>query len=283
MKKTDYVSLYKSKKSYKVNENDIPTENDSLVIGCIDIPITTKCTLKCKNCSSLMPYYKETTIFDIDYLINSINALFSVVDKIIRVNVLGGEPFIHPKLDLIIKALNKDRVKKVYIITNGTIVPTKKELLDALKQENVEVRVSNYLSISSKIEKIKTVFEQNKIKYTIKQFGENDFNWFNFGDFKNRNRTKEELDSQFVSCDVEWGSYLKGKLYPCPRSAHADDLSLIPHNENNYIDILELSNDKEMLRKILEEFITRKDSYPCCNYCNRGTNLCEKVKVAEQE
>ena len=282
MTKIDYISLFKQKKSYKITNEDIPNVDNPLIIGCLDLPITTMCTLKCKNCSSLMPYYQHPTLFSTEVILKQLDVLFSVVDKILRVNVLGGEPFLHKDLDKIIRKLSPDKVKKVLIITNGTVVPKNKELLLALRQKNVEVRISDYKSVSINMIFLLLLLEVNKIHYTIKSFGKDSFNWYDFGDFSNRGRTTEELNKQYLNCDVEWGSIIDGKLFPCPRSAHATDLGLISNDSSNYINIFKLSNDKSQLKKQLEDFIINDKAFNCCNYCDRGTSLCKKVKVAEQ-
>lgn len=54
----------------------------------IEIPITTKCTLKCKACSNLIPYYKKPCDLDIDILSESIDTLLECVNNIVYVRLL---------------------------------------------------------------------------------------------------------------------------------------------------------------------------------------------------
>lgn len=105
--------------------------------------------------------------------------------------------------------------------------------------------------------------------------------WYDYGGFNKRNRSKLELDEQKAHCDVEWYCLLDGKLYPCPRAAHATDIGLIPDDSDNYF--CWNKKTKEDNQKNLLSFILRSKGFPACDYCDRGTNLCNTVKVAEQK
>ena len=76
-----------------------------LNIKYIDIMITEKCSLKCKDCSNLMQYYQKPVNSDLNILINSIDKIMASVDKIFEFRVLGGEPFMNKEIGKIIKHL----------------------------------------------------------------------------------------------------------------------------------------------------------------------------------
>ena len=59
----------------------------------IEIPITTICTLKCKACSNLIPYYKKPCEINIDTLLESIDIFFKCINNIVYVRVLRGRTF----------------------------------------------------------------------------------------------------------------------------------------------------------------------------------------------
>ena len=88
---------YEDHTSFKLTE-DMVSEDFELVVGSIDVSLTTRCNLKCKNCGSLMPFYAHPKDVELDTIIKSLDRFFSCVDRVVRINVIGGEPFLYPHL-----------------------------------------------------------------------------------------------------------------------------------------------------------------------------------------
>ena len=88
---------YKNHTSFKLTE-DMVNDDFELVVGSIDVSLTTRCNLKCKNCGSLMPLYAHPKDVELDVIIKSLDRFFACVDRVVRVNVIGGEPFLYPYL-----------------------------------------------------------------------------------------------------------------------------------------------------------------------------------------
>lgn len=261
---------------------DMVKDDDELVIGSIDIPMTTRCNLRCKNCGNLMTMYKKQSDVDIDIILQSLDRFFMCVDKVVRVNVLGGEPFLYPHMTEVIEYLNNtDQVVIVKTATNGTVVPDNPRLWEALKNPKNEVRISHYEAYDGKVTRLVEKMDQYGIKHTTKQFGVNDYLWYDFGGFEPRNRTDEVLTEQYRNCIVEWYSFFKGKLYPCPRTAHAVDLGFI-EPADNCIDCYDDTVPISELKAQLQDFVFERKYYSCCNQCDRGTGRCPVVPVAEQ-
>lgn len=273
---------YKDNTSFHMNIADYLTGDEELVVGSIDVCMTTRCDLKCKGCGSLMPMYSHPKDVEIDLIIHSLDRFFSVVDRVFRVNVIGGEPFLYPHMDQIIEYLNdKDEVVKVVVPTNGTVVPENPRLYEALRNPKNHVRISHYEAFDKKAGKLLARLEEEKIDYSVKFFGKDTYLWYDFGDYQLRNRSSEELARQFYECEVEWMSLYRGKLYPCPRAAHSIDLGFQPA-EGNYIEIADESVSLEELKANLEKFVYETAFYPACNRCDRGTGKCPVIPVAEQ-
>lgn len=278
--RSQMIERYSNSKSYKLDFEKMPMDS-KVVLGCFDIPVTTKCTLRCKHCSSLMPYYKSTQNFDMAQLLNDVQKLIDNVDYVPRINVLGGEPFLHPELYKLLHLLNDNsKVEKVRIITNGTVIPhNSPELIHELLEPKMQVRISHYTLGNVDAKKFALFLDANHVQYTFKEFGENEFQWFDFGDFGCRNRTAEELLIQKNKCDVEWYSYLDGKLFCCPRAAHATDANLIAISDSNYFDVRNSTSNTKM---DLFRYVMGNRPGSACNHCDRGTANCKIVKVAEQ-
>lgn len=276
------LNHYKDNTSFHMNIEDYLTGDEELVVGSIDVCMTTRCDLKCKGCGSLMPMYEHPKDIELDLIIKSLDRFFSVVDKVFRVNVIGGEPFLYPNMDKIIEYLNqKDQVVKVVVPTNGTVAPENPNLYEALRNPKNHVRISHYEAFDKRTGKLLEKLKFEGVDFSVKQFGENTYLWYDFGDFELRNRTNEELTKQYYECEVEWMSLFRGKLYPCPRAAHSIDLGLQPCN-GNFVDIADESISLDELKRNIEKFVYETPFYPACNRCNRGTNLCPVIPVAEQ-
>ena len=273
---------YKDNTSFHMNIADYLTGEEELVVGSIDVCMTTRCDLKCKGCGSLMPMYKHPKDVEIELILHSLDRFFSVVDRVFRVNVIGGEPFLYPHMDQIIEYLNnRDEVVKVVVPTNGTVMPENPRLYEALRNPKNHVRISHYESFDKKAGKLLARLEAEKIDHSVKIFGEGTYLWYDFGAYELRNRTDAELTKQYYECEVEWMSLYRGKLYPCPRAAHSIDLGFQPA-EGNYIEIADESISLEELKANLEKFVYETPFYPACNRCDRGTGKCPVIPVAEQ-
>ena len=80
-----------------------------------------------------MPYFSNPEIISNETNIKAIRKILEVVDEITIVRVLGGEPFLHPKLrDFIHFLVCSEKILNVQVVTNGTIAP-KEELIESLK------------------------------------------------------------------------------------------------------------------------------------------------------
>lgn len=273
---------YKDNTSFHMNIADHLTGDEELVVGSIDVCMTTKCDLRCKGCGSLMPMYEHPQDVEIELILNSLDKFFSVVDRVFRVNVIGGEPFIYPHMDQVIEYLNKkEQVVSVVVPTNGTVMPDNPRLYEALRNPKNHVRISHYEAYDKRSGKLLERLRKENIYYTVKQFGENTYLWYDFGGYEDRGRSADELAKQYHACEVEWMSLYRGKLYPCPRAAHSIDLGLQPA-EGNYVEIASDEISLDELKKNLEKFVYETKFYPSCNRCDRGTCTCPVIPVAEQ-
>ncbi|WP_409967526.1 radical SAM protein [Bengtsoniella intestinalis] len=275
------LDYYKDYKSFQLTPSMVGDDYD-LVVGSIDVSLTTRCNLKCANCGSLMPHYTCPKDVELDLIIQSLERFFAVVDRVARVNVIGGEPFMYPHLAEVVEYLNsKDQVSRVVFPTNGTVVPLNAAVYQALRNPKNEVRISHYEAYDKKSGQLLKKLEAEGVKHSVKQFGANAYEWYDFGGFENRGRDEETLATQYDCCAVEWFSMYRGRLYPCPRTAHAIDLGFIPA-EGNYVDLADPSVPLETLKAQLQDFVYNNKYYPCCNHCDRGTGKCPVVAVAEQ-
>lgn len=243
----------------------------------VELPVTLRCSLRCKKCVFMMPYFEKPTDYDVDDLLLYMDRLFDCVDAIQIFRILGGEPFLYPELGKIVdKALASDKVKTVEVITNGTILP-RRELLDKMTNPKLTVQISDYGRYSTHKTELKQACDEIGVQCILRD--EEEKNWFDSGGLEFRGRTEKELKKQMRHCGNICRNFLNGRLYYCPRAAFGTKLG-IPDPENEYVDFT-AEKTREQLRNELYN-LNRRRSLTACNYCNEGTNLYVPIPVAEQ-
>ena len=280
---SDYMNVYKNYKAYQLSPDMVCKNNRNIIMGSLDVSVTTKCTMRCKGCASLTSLYQKGCDQNIDLIISSLEKIIDNVNTIIRLNILGGEPFLFKQLDELCEYLNtKETIRRVVIMTNGTIVPKEERLLKALSNKKFEIRISEYVRNNKVREKMIKTLSSANVKYSIKSFANGHFCWYDFGELVHHHRDLLELRKQYESCSVEAQYLHNGKLFVCPRAAHGIELNKIPDVDDCYIDLNSEQTDNIKLADKINEMIFRKELYDCCNYCNRGTDLIKEIPVAEQ-
>ncbi len=119
-------------------------------IDAISITPTYKCTLRCRDCAAFHPFHENPKTFDANTIYAYIDRLDEVFDSIYTLSFVGGEALMHPNIfDFIVYAQTKPSIHKISLISNGTILPSKENLL-RLDTEKVEFNISNYGDLSHK-------------------------------------------------------------------------------------------------------------------------------------
>ena len=237
----------------------------------LEIPITTACTLRCRDCANLMQYYRsdyncsKTHVGSVDCnkLMQAMNNLLKCVDYIEELHILGGEPFLNKDLPKILRFIKRiKKVKNITIVTNGTLVPSQ-EILEILQENRCEIFISNYGEYSSKINEIVRLCADLKIRCKVL----NNSQWYQSGGLNLRERSVDELEQQYSKCGEFCRSLLNGQLYICPRSAHGSDLGVV---NDWHVNLLEMTSPKEKQKELLE--LEDLNYIMMCNYCNEGTD-----------
>ena len=242
----------------------------------LEIPITTRCSLKCKNCSNMIPCYVKPKDYDIQILLRSIKNFLKIINNIVYIRVLGGEPFLSKNLyQVLLILLKSDKVQRIEIVTNGTIVPKNSKVIHILKSSRIIVCISQYPVVDSSI--LVQFLKDNDIHYRIDKMSY----WIDYGNVNKRNKTNKELRKQFLKCNHICKSLVNGQIHICPRSSHGTDLGIIKNNQDDYLDLLDrnmsIEDKKFGLRKLFY-----KKYIQACDYCNYGTKMGKKIAVAEQ-
>lgn len=183
----------------------------------LDVMITERCTLRCKDCSNLMSYFKHPKDIDVKQLLKEIIVLLRTY-KIGEFRVLGGEPFLNEDWEIIVKALLKNRkVKRIVILTNGTIIPK----IYCLRSTKILVLITDYGKLSPKLNILTDLFYRNNISYEVLSP-----NWTDCGKIRKHNYPKTQLEKIYLKCCARNPTLSNGKLYDCAFSANLARLGI---------------------------------------------------------
>ena len=259
-KKDEYIEQYTKEEI----ENFF--DKGELNIPHITFCITTKCSLSCKNCSSLIPKFDNETHIDmsVDEFKSSLDKICSVASKIRRLVFLGGERLLHKEFDKILEyACSKENIDLVEIITNGTVIPNK-SVLETIRKFNKKAYfyISNYSTNKALLHRLKHEEIRAALKeYNIKMQIVDVIGWF-----KEYGFTKEPSDTavtteRFNKCFCSHSTHaLNSKIYICSKASCAIELGLV--DVDDYIDI---NNSKDLIQDFINFY--NKNYLKACEYC----------------
>lgn len=243
----------------------IVASDSEVVIPFMDLDITTFCNLKCKRCAKLIPYYNEHRHFSADEISKSLELLTRFVDKIYVVNIIGGEPFLNPELGAIIRLCHDNQaIQHLELTTNASIVPSD-ELLEIMKDCDLDVHISDYRSMGLAQQKAKDKLIQKLVKYGIRyEFQFHDI-WLDFGEVELHDYSKRELYRMYVHCPMNsCAVYNDSVLYKCGRCSYLAQHELGSVG-NDVIDITKIKN-REKMKECIKQFYSVRYS-EACRYC----------------
>ena len=225
---------------------------------------TTRCNLRCKGCSSLLPYFEHPSDVSIERILKDFNIFFSSIDKCIRITV-GGEPFLYPYLKEILDYLiDEPKVLGIMLISNSTLQP-KDEVIQRIKNPKVYVEISDYGHLE-KMSKLISLLEDNEVNFSVLT----EQTWTDMGGVECRNRSKEEIRFNYLNCDqsrVIKGMH-DGKFYTCARSARMIALGAYA-SQDDYFELQDDDSPTEVRNKLKKMYYS--DFADACNYCDLGS------------
>lgn len=254
-----------------------------VTINYVELSITSRCTLCCKDCWHLMPHYlfNKTGLskggdVSLSYCKRTVDNLLKSVDHINNFCILGGEPLLHKDCAQIIEYLTtQSKITNVRVITNATISPNQ-EIINAMKHEKVYIEISDYGDLSRKKEEMLAIFKANNIKNSLRLAVEG--GWNDIGQPVANNRDVSENLKIFSECSVRHCQLiLDGKIFICPRSAHGINLGLHKNVKEEYVD---LNKGTPWLRKKQIKKLYELQVVPSCDYCNGSSG--PPIKAAIQ-
>lgn len=256
-----YYSLYRNKDQIFFFEDTI-AYTQKVYLFSLDAVVTERCSLKCKDCSNLMQYYKHPNNLNVDELKVSIDMLLKKVDAVYELRILGGEPFMNTEFVKIIDAyLNEPKIKRIGIFSNATIFP-KEEVLEHLKNEKTYIRMSDYGNYSRHIDTWIQWCEENEVYYEVIKMDM----WQDCGKLKRHDYCEYELMDIYGNCSCRnLPTVFENKLYNCPYAANAANLGAMYKYE---VDKDYLVLDEKITGTEINKFLYERKYLEACRYCN---------------
>lgn len=237
------------------------------------------CTLKCKHCNEMVPYYKQHKFNSFEQIMSDCKKVIDSCTFMPWIEFVGGEPFLHPQIkELIREVLQIRKIGYLKIFTNGTVVPDD-ELCQLLKNDRIIINFSDYTEavdgrLLENIYKTHEKLQQHGIRY-IRSYART---WQTFS-FEMNGKDEKELEKSLACCScAECQRLHNGILYRCHHQYAGMNLEKIPVNEDDIIRIYDY--DDEGLRERCDYFEDKKHIL-ACKYCNWPFDA-ESVPAAQQ-
>jgi len=264
--------------SEKYRDAALFSGGDVLYIPHLEVTVTECCTLKCRYCATLSPYYKKPCNINLRECKMSLDKFLSEIDYLSELRLLGGEPFVNANLyEYVENYANSPKLGMVHIYTNGTIIPNEKNM-DCLKHEKVKLHISDYGLNKDKINRLIQELNRNDIKYVIRKYD----NWQNLGDFSDRNYSVKQKEVIFRDCIAKnCFTLIRNKLYRCSRIANADNSGLFLCPEIDRIQMDKDFRDGELKKQIIN-LLFERNYLSGCNFCSGMDCISNQIGVAEQ-
>lgn len=214
------------------------------VLSKIDTVITSRCTLRCKDCNLFIGYANHHVDMSLKELKKNFDIFFDSVDYVYEYTLLGGEPFLHVELDQILSYLMEnysDKIGKVNLISNGTVVPCE-NVLELMKKYEMTVHISDYtqsVNYGKKLAEVIEAFSEKGIEYYVIPN-----NTWKDVKYPGKEFTAEDPREHMLLCGHSTHSVGKGKLYWCDpafaaecftgfKAMEDDSLDLVRNKESN--------------------------------------------------
>ncbi len=253
---------------------------DKLFLRTIDLEITERCSMRCRDCSNLMQFYKKPKNHSVEAVISWLEDLLKYADEIYEVRILGGEPFMHQGVHKIIeKILPFLQIHRISIFSNATIMPTK-DMWDIMENSKVGFEITNYGVLSRKLSEIQGELDKRGIAYNIHEMG----GWTQCSNIEKHGRSRQALKELYAECCAKnLTTLLDGKVYKCPYIANAVNLKAIPLMEGEYIDLSQLGDmELEAAKRTLKYYLYSKECFESCDYCSGRLFQSEEIEPAIQ-
>jgi MoaA/NifB/PqqE/SkfB family radical SAM enzyme len=225
------------------------------------------CNLNCKGCVAFSPIIEES-FYDEQAFENDCARLSELTGgKLSSLQIMGGEPLLHPQIINLMKAARKQLPNTtIQIVSNGLLLTKQgEEFWNCCNQHNIQISLTKY-PIKLDFDKIKGLADGHNVPLLYQ----------NDTDVREMSMTYIPLDKDgnndikqnYKLCFQANTCYImsRGKIYTCHTIAHIEYFNRYFNQdfivgENDYIDIYKAETIDEVLSFLCKPM-------PFCRYCN---------------
>ncbi len=237
------------------------------MIDLIEFHIVEHCNLNCKGCIHFSPLAEKSCISVKEYR-NDVKKMAELTKgKIKTINILGGEPLLHPEL---LKILKITRTyfpdSEIKLISNGILVLSQKEnFWQIMKRNRIHLSVTEY-PLSINYQQISRLTKKYGIEYSFYAPNKENSQWHFPIDIAGAQDENYSFNHCRQGNNCTNINIIKGKLYMCPICSNIKYFNKY-FNKNcvvENLDYLKISEIKDIHE--IEDFISKPS--PFCRYCN---------------
>lgn len=233
----------------------------------IEFHVVEHCNLNCKSCMHFSPLAEKNCIKLIDFK-KDVSLMAKITQgNVETINILGGEPLLHPN---ILKILKLTRIyfpnSVIRIVSNGILVLNQKDIFwKTLKKYNIQLSITRY-PLNINYQKIIQITKKYNIDYTFYGMNKENSQWHFPLDLSG----SQNMDFNFRRCSEGNNctniNILKGKLYVCPVVSNIKYFNKffnysLPVLKEDYLNLKDIANIKDIIN-----FISHPT--PFCRFCN---------------
>jgi len=248
-------------------------QDGRLFVQYLEMPVTTRCTLQCRDCIARVPYLPDQKHFTLpfDLFKKDLDSFLACITKLNFFKFIGGEPMFAPDFDAMFEyAVAQKKIVKVNINSNCTILPSERLLSLLVKHKNKSwLTLSNYSHVSPRCKESYDTFIALARKHNIEVSTTDSLPWRDHGKMKQRQRTDRELVLMFRHCfSSRCTSLFDGRLHCCNASGVLERLATKPVlREDEVVQVrgVKPSHLKESLIDFYAGICRRP--FTACDYC----------------
>jgi hypothetical protein len=193
----------------------VKRELELLRLRLIEFHVVHHCNLNCEGCSHFAPSAPKSIVLSSEIEKQVILASKKLAPEF--VHILGGEPLLHPELEMLLPIFFKAFPSaKLKLVTNGILLNKKiNKLLPSLKENNVVLSISIYKN---------TILDKDLLINKLNTLGVEYELWQQdtFIDFLDPFGKSDPIEAR-KNCSMEgYFNIRDDRLFPCPVSAWSD-------------------------------------------------------------
>lgn len=236
-------------------------------LNLIEFHIVEHCNLNCKSCMHFSPLAGESFIKITDFK-NDVKQMLKITKgNVDTINLLGGEPLLHPELLRILKITRQYfQNSEIRLVSNGLLVLSQKEeFWKALQKYGIHLSITEY-PLNINYQRIKQLTQLYKIKYTFYAPNKENSQWYFPLDLTGSQDAQYSYDNCKAGNNCTNINICKGKLFMCPVASNLKYFNKyfkkdIPLENGDFLSINQINNIGQ-----IHEYMSKPISV--CKYCN---------------